>query len=108
MPAATHDGGPGCADSAKDMFKRKKFRNSESGRALTGPRSVCIRARTKPNVGQQLRDEFFCRRGVTEPTGQLHDHVAQVGPPLDQIRFATGGEAEQDGRGVATSITAQK
>ena len=38
-------------------------------------------------------------------TGQ---HVAQISPRFHLIRFATGGEAEQDGRGAATSIVAQK
>ena len=60
----------------------------------------------EPEVRRSLREEFFRRRGVTARLGELGKDVAEVGPRLDLIRFASGGEAEQHGCGAANPSVA--
>jgi transposase len=57
----------------------------------------------QPDVGQELVERIALLQA-----GQPREHVAQVGPRLDLVGFATGHEAEQHRRRLAASIVAQE
>ena len=75
---------------------------------LARPASLGLRMNTEPNIWQQASKEFFCRPNVPRLIGQLHDHIAQVGPRFHVVCFATGRKTEQYGRRMATPIIAQE